>query len=451
MAQGRSMDLTEGSVLKKLIAFTIPILLGNLLQQLYTVADRVVVGQFAADGAAALAAIGSTSSAINLVIGLFIGIATGNNVICANLLGARKTDDLRKSMHTSLLVGIYCGVGLLVFGTLSVPAILRSMDTPGSVFEQACLYMRLYFIGAPASLIYNINSGILRAHGDTKRPMYILMLSGLLNVILNLVLVLGFHMDVAGVAIATAASHYLCAIWTTGILFHKEGIYRLRLQELKVSKKQLLEVIRIGVPSGLGSMVFSASNVLLQSSVNSFGDAAIIAGKTIAMDINTMIYQVENALLAACVSFSGQCYGAGKHKRIDKLSRTALLLCLAGMAAFVIPCVLFSSRVVSIFNQDPQVIYYASRLQIIMNAGVLLYAPSEIFMGCSRGMKHALAPTLLNIIAICGTRLIWIYLLFPHFHVAEFLYLCYPVSWGVSSIMQFIYYTRIRKKHTTVQ
>lgn len=445
MAKNKNMDLTEGSVLKKLLLFTIPIILGNLLQQFYTVADRVVVGQFAHNGASALAAIGATSSPINLIIGLFVGIATGNNVICANLLGAKNTTDLRKSMHTSILVGVYCGVGLLIFGILAVPAILRSMGTPDTIFDQATLYMRLYFVGVPASLVYNIGSGILRAHGDTKRPMYILMLSGLANVVLNMVLVIIFRMDVAGVAIATAISNFISAGAVLWILFRKKDQYRLTFRELSIDKTQLLAVIRIGIPSGMGSVVFSVSNVILQSSVNAFDNPAIIAGRTIAVDINSLIYQIEGALLAACVSFAGQCYGAKKMERIDELAKKGVLLSVVGMGIFIIPTVVFSSFVTGLFNRDPEVLYYGSRLHVIINLGLFLYAPSEIFSGCSRGMKKALAPTILNIFAVCGVRILWIFLVFPRIHTVEALFLCYPVSWALSSITQACYFYYVRK------
>lgn len=446
MAKRKSMDLTEGPVLKKLLLFTIPIVLGNLLQQFYSVADRVVVGQFATNGATALAAIGSTSSAINLIIGLFVGIATGNNVICANLLGARNTRDLRKSMHTSILVGIYCGLGLLLFGMLAVPVILRSMGTPAVIFPQATLYMRLYFVGVPASLVYNIGSGILRAHGDTKRPMYILILSGLANVVLNLVLVIFFHMDVAGVAIATAIANYISAGSILWILFSKKDQYQLTFRELGIDKTQFLAVIRIGIPSGMGSVVFSVSNVILQSAVNSFDNAAIIAGRTIAVDINTLIYQIEGALLAACISFAGQCYGAKKYDRIDELAKKGVLLSVVGMGIFIIPTIIFSNFVVSLFNTDPQVIHYGTRLHLILNLGLFVYAPAEIFAGCSRGMKRALTPTLLNIAAICGFRFLWLIFVFPRFHSIEALFLCYPGSWALSSITQAAYYYTVRKK-----
>lgn len=446
MAQTKVMDLTEGPIMGKLIRFTVPIVLGNLLQQLYTAADRIVVGQFAADGAGALAAIGATASAINLLIGLFVGIATGTNVICANLLGAHNIKDLRKSMHTSVLVGILCGVGMLLVGVLTAPFILDWMGTPKIISPSATMYMQIYFLGVPASLVYNIGAGILRSYGDTKRPMFILILSGLVNVVLNVVLVLGFHMDVAGVAIATVVSLYASAGAIWWILFSKKDQYRLSVKELSIDKTQLMAVIRVGVPSGLGSVVFSASNVILQSAVNSFDNAAIIAGKTAANDINALIYQIEAGLLAACVSFSGQCYGAKKLDRIGKVATTATALSFVATAVLVLPCVLFSRQVIGLFNSDPEVMAYGSTLQKILNVGMLIYLPAETYLGCSRGMRRALTPTLLNIAAICGTRILWLLLVFPNHHTIEALYYCYPASWAVSSVMQVAYFYSARKK-----
>ena len=446
MAQTKVMDLTEGPIMGKLIRFTVPIVLGNLLQQLYTAADRIVVGQFAADGAGALAAIGATASAINLLIGLFVGIATGTNVICANLLGAHNIKDLRKSMHASVLVGILCGVGMLLVGVLTAPFILDWMGTPKIISPSATMYMQIYFLGVPASLVYNIGAGILRSYGDTKRPMFILILSGLVNVVLNVVLVLGFHMDVAGVAIATVVSLYASAGAIWWILFSKKDQYRLSVKELSIDKTQLMAVIRVGVPSGLGSVVFSASNVILQSAVNSFDNAAIIAGKTAANDINALIYQIEAGLLAACVSFSGQCYGAKKLDRIGKVATTATALSFVATAVLVLPCVLFSRQVIGLFNSDPEVMAYGSTLQKILNVGMLIYLPAETYLGCSRGMRRALTPTLLNIAAICGTRILWLLLVFPNHHTIEALYYCYPASWAVSSVMQVAYFYSARKK-----
>ncbi len=446
MASSRTMDLTEGPILNKMLRFAIPIILGNLLQQLYTAADRVVVGQFAENGATALAAIGVTTSPLNLLIGFFVGIATGNNVICANLLGAKNHKDLRKSMHTSLLMGVISGVGICVLGILLTPLLLTWMDTPQDVMAQAVLYMRVYFLGVPASLLYNIGSGILRAHGDTKRPMYILMISGLLNVALNLLFVIGLHMDVAGVATATVLSHYMSAAAVLWIMFTPKDQYKITMREMHIDKAQMMAVIRIGVPSGLGSMVFSASNIVVQTAMNSLDSAAVIAGKAAATDVNTMVYQIQAAFLATCVSFAGQCFGAKKYKRIDKVAATATVACVLMMGSCAVLCGIFAPQLVMLFNTDPEVVQYGSIMLRINTLGIIVYAPAEIYLGCSRGMRRAMVPTVLNMVAVCGVRILWVLAVFPLNPTVEALYYCFPISWAVSSILQFVYYRYVRRK-----
>lgn len=446
MRKTTRLDLTQGSVIKKILLFAIPIMLGNLLQQFYSAADRIVVGQFAKDGTVALAAVGATSSATALIVGMFVGIATGVNVICANLLGAKKAKALRQSMHTAVLVSLVCGFIVGLLGVLASRQILLWMATPADVLDQATLYMRIYFMGVPASLMYNFGAGILRAHGDTKRPMYILLISGVLNVVLNIVLVVGFHRSVDGVAIATAASQLLSAAMVLRILFDPKDQYKLTIRELHIHTAQLTSIIRVGVPSGLSSMVFSISNVILQSSVNSFGDAAIIAGKTAAIDTSTLIYQVLAAMLATCVSFAGQCYGAREYKRIDKLALTACGLCWGVMGSALVICYFFAPQMISLFNPDPEVIRHGTTILRINCIGYLIYIPSEIFLGCSRGMKFAGMPALLNFLAICVTRLIWIWTVFPQHKTVPILFLCYPISWGISSVLQIINYVLLRRK-----
>lgn len=446
MASTKTMDLTKGSVTKQMLLFALPIMLGNILQQLYGAADRIVVGQFAENGAVALAAVGATSSATALIIGLFVGLATGVNVICANLLGARRDQSLRQCMHTAVLLSAICGIAVALLGILLSRQILIWMSTPADVLDQATLYMQIYFAGVPASLMYNFGSGILRAYGDTKRPMYILIISGLVNVLLNLLLVIGFHRGVDGVAIATAVSQLLSAVVVLWILFDPKDQYKLQVKELRIHPEQLSSIVRIGVPSGLGSMVFSISNVILQSSVNSFGNSAIIAGKTAAIDISTLIYQVLAAMLATCVSFAGQCYGAKEYKRIDRLALSACVLCESIMGVLIILCTVFSKQMVSLFNTDPEVIKYGTVILTINCLGYFVYIPSEIFLGCSRGMRHAGVSALLNFLGICVTRLIWVWFIFPMNRTVTMLYLCYPISWAFSTILQAAYYFHIRKK-----
>lgn len=450
MASANVRDLTKGSVFKSLLLFVLPIMLGNMLQTLYGAADKVVVGQFAANGALALAAVGGTTSVSYLIIGLFNGLGVGVNVICSNLLGAGKHKDLRKSMHTAIPVAVICGVFVGLFGICVAGWVLQAMDTPPEVYDLAKLYMQIYFMGVPAMIVYSFGAAILRSHGDTKRPMFILLLSGVLNVILNLVLVLGFHLSVDGVAIATAISQVLSATLILRILFDPKDQYKMSFRELHIDKKILQDIIRVGVPSGLGGMVFSIANVVIQSSVNGFENAALLAGKSVVTDITGLIYQALAAMLMACVSFAGQCFGAGDYKRIDKLVLCGCAICWSIMGPMIAICLLFGEYVVGLFNTDPEVIRMGSMILRIEAAGYLLYIPSEVFLGCSRGMRNVNVSTLLNFLGICVLRLLWMWFVFPLNPVPWMLFLCYPVSWIVSTILQggnyIIFRRRLDKK-----
>ena len=446
MAGPKTMDLTKGSVTKQILLFALPIMLGNLLQQLYNVADKAIVGQFAENGELGLAAIGATSSATQLIIGLFTGLGVGVNVICANQLGAKKNDELRQTMHTAMVLAVLCGVAVAILGILAAGGILRLLATPTDVFDPGAMYMRIYFAGVPVSLLYNFGAGILNAHGDTKRPMGILLLSGLANVVLNIILVVAFKMGVEGVAIATVVSQVLSALMILRILFHQKDQYGLRVEELKIHPKQALAIIRVGVPSGFGGIVFSISNVTIQTAVNSFNRATIIAGRTIAQDINALLYQIEAALFATCVSFSGQCYGAGEYKRIDKLALSSSLLCVGGYFVCAVICTVFSAQIVGIFNSNPEVVKIATMVLLICCWGDILYAPSEMFIGCLRGMRYGMLPTILNLLGVCLPRLLWVWLIFPLKRTVFVLMLCYPISWLFSTLVQGICYWIVRRK-----
>lgn len=446
MKTSKIRDLTQGSVVKNLLTFVVPIMLGNVLQTLYGAADKVVVGQFAQNGALALAAVGGTTAVSYLILGLFFGMGIGVNVICANLLGARKYTELRKTMHTTVPTAVICGIFVALVGILASDWVLQMMGTPDNVHALARLYMQIYFAGVPAMILYNFGAAILRSHGDTKRPMYILIISGLVNVVLNLVFVLGLHMSVDGVAIATAISQALSAFLVLRILFDPKDQYKLCFREMKIHKKELMNIVRIGIPSGLGGMMFSASNVVIQSSVNAFNDAALLAGKSVVADVTGMIYQVLAAMLSACVSFAGQCYGAKKYKRIDKLVLWGCVICWTIMGIMIAVCVIFAEQVVGLFNTDPDVIKMGSLIMRLEATGYMIYIPSEVFMGCSRGMKHAGMPTILNFVGICATRIFWVFAIFPLNPAVWMLFLCYPVSWTISTILQGSYYFHIRRK-----
>lgn len=444
MASSHTLDLTKGSITKKLIAFVIPVLLSALLQHLYTIADRIVVGQYVGDHA--LAAVGATSSAIALILNLVNGMAVGVNVVCANLKGAQKDKTLSKCMHTVLILALFWGVGIGALGFLLSEPIMRMMETPLGVLSDATLYMQLYFCGVPAAVLFNFGAGIMRAYGDTKRPMYILTVTGLVNVGLNLLLVLVFKRGVDGVAIATIVSQYMSAIAVLYILFNPKDEYKLKFGQLRLHKDQAMKVMRVGIPCGLNGAVFSIANVLLQSSVNSFNSVAVIAGNTAATDIGNFNYLVINSFNTAMVSSSGQCYGAREYRRIDKLAGTALLVCNGILVVLALCMTVFSRQLLGLFNSDPAVIQ-AGLFKMVMCAWTyMLFSPSEIFTGCVRGMGRTTAPMIMNLVGVCLPRVLWILLIFPLHRTPEFLYLCLPISWAISSIMQVVYYFHARKK-----
>lgn len=444
------MDLTEGSVLKKLLLFAIPIILTNILQQLYHAADMVVVGNFAKDSTTALAAVGSTASITSLCLNLFIGLAVGANVVCARLFGAKKEEELRRAMHTSVLLAALCGVGIGILGVIFSRPLLVMTGSPADVIDHATLYMQIIFMGQPGSLVYNFGAGILRSHGDTKRPMYILMSSGIVNVILNLVLVIGFHLDSAGVAIATVVSYYLSAAAVLWILFSPHGEFRLSFSELRLSK-ELRDVTGVGIPSGLNSMVFSLSNVIIISALNSLG-GVVLAGNSAAHNVDATLYQVLVAFYTACISFTGQNCGAKKYDRIDKLWRTAVLLAVGFFAVTGGFLMIFAEDIMRMFSQDPEVILLGALRVRILCGTYAIYVFPEISIGCLRGMGKAVLTSVLNVVCICAPRILWVMFAFSAlkngdpFHDFAVLLWCYPISWALSGVAQILCYRYYRKQ-----
>ena len=330
-AKSYEIDMCNGPLTGKLLRFAIPLMFSGILQLLFNAADIIVAGRFA--GHQALAAVGSTSSLINLLVNVFIGLSVGTNVLCANYIGAKQEKAVSETVHTSVLLSLICGVILIFIGVLLARPLLTLMGTPEDVLNQATLYMRIYFVGMPATMLYNFGAAILRAVGDTKRPLYFLFASGVVNVILNLIFVIVFHLGVAGVAIATVISQCISALLVLRCLIHEEGMYRLHLNKLKIHKNRLILMIRIGLPAGMQGAIFSISNVLIQSSVNSFGSVAM-AGNTAASNIEGFIYTAMNAFHQTSISFTSQNYGAGKKKRITRiLIQCEILVFIVGCAS----------------------------------------------------------------------------------------------------------------------
>ena len=438
MRKSHVMDLTTGSVTKKLLTFVYPLLIANLLQHLYQATDNAVVGRFV--GKEALAAVGSTTSATTLILNMIVGLAVGASIVNGNLLGAKKYTELRKSMHTSLVVALVGGLLVAIFGNLIARPMLLFMSCPEDIVDSSLVYMRIILCGAPGTMLYNFGSGILRTHGDSKRPMFIMGISGLVNVILNLVFVLCFNMTVDGVAYATIASKYLSAIIVLLILFDKKGEFKLSVKELKFHAKESMNIIKVGVPCGVNGIVFSFSNVIVQGAVNGFG-SVVIAGSVASNNVTAFLYQVLLAFYSACVNFSGQCYGALKPKRINEVIFASLGLCCSFMMALSIVFTIWPAPFLAIFNADPAV------MLIIMSWSYVIYAASEVVLGCLRGMRKTSVSTGINIFCVCGVRLLWIWCVCPFAPLNySLLYLCYPVSYILSLIGLAIYYVIAKKE-----
>lgn len=444
MVKNKSMDLTTGSVTKNLLLFVFPIILSNLLQHLYTVADRIVVGQFAENGTAALAAVGSTGAATSLILSLFNGLAVGVNILCSNLLGAGEDRRLRTTMHTSLILAAMVGVFLLLVGQFVTRPLLVLMNVPADMLDLACLYVQIFFLGVPASLVYNAGAAILRAHGDARRPMIILAVSGLVNVALNLVLVIFLHMSVAGVALATVAAQIVSAVWVLGILFSPRDIFKLRVKELQVHKQAAKQVLAVGIPCGVNSIAFNFSNMILQSTVNTFG-TVVVAGNVAADSVTILAHQVLVSFYSGTVSFVGQNYGARKYKRVDRVTATASLLSCSIVTVMGLLCVLFAKPLMGIFDSDPAVILAGEPKLRIYSFYCGIFAVSEVLLGALRGMKRSMIPSMINILSICGVRILWTLVFFPLVPTVDMVYVCYPISWAVSTVgllVAYLYYRR---------
>ena len=447
-SRGYEIDMCNGPLFGKILIFAVPLMLSGMLQLFFNAADIIVVGQFV--GHTALAAVGSTGSLINLLVNVFVGLSVGTNVLVARYYGARDAKHLHETVHTSVLTSVLSGTALIVIGLILAEPLLTLMGTPDDVLDQAALYMRIYFVGMPASMLYNFGAAILRAVGDTKRPLYFLFISGIVNVILNLVLVLVFHLGVAGVAIATVTSQVISAVLVALCLIKTDAPYRLELKKLRIHKSKLLEIIKIGLPAGMQGAVFSISNVLIQSSINSFG-STVMAGSTAASNIENFVYTAMNALYQTALYFTGQNVGGGKYKRIGKIMRicvldvTAIGILLGGGAY------LCGSTLLSIYTSDPQVIQYGLERMMFVCLPYFLCGIMDTLVGSLRGMGYSIMPMIVSLTGACALRIVWIMTIFQMNPTLSTLFLSYPVSWFVTALAHFICYLivhhRFMKKH----
>ncbi|MDY3092155.1 MAG: MATE family efflux transporter [Erysipelotrichaceae bacterium] len=446
--KSNSIDMTEGSIFNKIILFAIPLMLSSILQLLFNAADLVVVGKFA--GSESLAAVGSTNALINLLVNLFIGLSMGASVVMGRCIGARRYDEAHKALHTAMAIATVGGVMMIFVGYFASAPMLKLMATPDDVINLSILYMKIYFMGMPGMMAYNFGSAILRSAGDTKRPLYFLTVAGVINVILNLILVIGFHMGVAGVAIATAASQYISGFFVVMALVKSEGYMQLHLKELRFHKDQAIEMIRIGFPAGLQGIIFSISNVLIQSSVNSFGKI-VMAGNTAASNIEGFVYTAMNSIYQTALSFTSQNMGAKRYDRIDKIlfecQLTVIIIGLvAGIGAYTM-----GDKLLAIYDSDPEVIGYGLTRMSLVCAPYFLCGMMDVMVGSLRGMGYSIMPMIVSLTGACLFRVIWILTVFAANHTLFTLYISYPISWALTFSIHLLCYLVVRRKFKTAE
>ena len=435
--------MCNGTIMDKLISFSIPLMLSGILQLMFNAVDIVVVGRFS--GSQALAAVGSTTALINVFTNLFIGISLGANVLAARYYATGKTKEMSETVHTAIALALVSGVAMAVIGVVFARGALEIMGTPDDVIAKSTLYMRIYFCGMPFFMMYNYGAAILRAVGDTKRPLIFLIVSGVINAILNLFLVIGFHLDVAGVGIATVISQLVSCILVLRCLHHTESSYQLHLAKLRIRSVYLKQIFEVGVPAGIQSTVINISNAMLQSSVNSFGSIAM-AGYTASNNIFGFLYVSVNSFTQACMSFTSQNYGVKKLKRMDRVLIDCMILSVVVTLILGSSVYIFGPELLHIYSNQADVIKYGMEIFSYTTVTYFLCGLMDLFPGALRGMGYSTVPMILSIIGTVGVRIIWIYGLFPSHRSLTFLFLSYPVSWIATIIMQVICFWFVRKK-----
>lgn len=437
------IDMCNGSILDKLISFSIPLMLSGILQLLFNAVDIIVVGRFT--GSEALAAVGSTTALINVFVNFFIGISLGSNVLAARFYAAGKDKEMSETVHTAITLALISGIVMGIVGVVSAKGTLQLMDTPDNVLDLSTLYMRIYFVGMPFFMLYNYGAAILRAVGDTKRPLMFLIVSGATNVVLNLILVIRFHLGVAGVAIATVISQGISCVLVLRCLYYSEGSYQLRFSKLGMKARYVKQIFQVGVPAGIQSTIINFSNVLLQSSVNSFGSVAM-AGYTAANNILGFLYVSVNSITQACMSFTSQNYGVRKFKRMDRILLECLGLTVTVSLIFGGGSYLFGSELMHIYTKSADVVACGTDIMLYTTVTYFLCGIMDLFPGALRGMGHSAVPMILSVVGTVGTRIVWIYWVFPQHRALDFLFISYPVSWILTIVMQVICFYFVRKR-----
>lgn len=439
------IDMCNGRILPKLLRFTLPLMLSSVLQLLFNAADIIVVGNFASDHS--LAAVGSTTALVNLITNLFLGLSTSSNVLSAGYMGAGDDDRVSKTVHTSLLISVISGFVLTVIGVLFTEQMLIWMQTPDEVLGLSALYLRIYFCGSIAMMIYNFGSSLLRSKGDTKRPLYYLALAGVINVILNLVFVIIFKMDVAGVALATVISQCVSAFLVVRCLYKETDAFHFDFHKLKIDKFITKKIFSIGIPAGFQGVVFSLSNVVIQSSINGFGPI-VMAGSAAAASIEGFVWVSMNAFSQGALTFTSQNIGAGKYSRINKIALTACGCAAITGLVFGNIAYLLGTFLIGIYDPRPEIVEPGLIRMSLVCVFYFTCGLMDCIVGAIRGMGYAVTPTIVSLLGACGLRILWIFTVFqiPEFHTEFWLFVSYPVSWTITFLVHFICYIFMRKK-----
>lgn len=427
----------------KLISFSLPLMLSSILQLMFNAVDIIVVGRF--DSSQALAAVGSTTALISIFTNLFIGISMGANVLAARYYAAKREKEMSESVHTAITLALISGIIMVFVGVGASRFALEIMDTPADVIDQSVTYMRIYFMGMPFFMLYNYGAAVLRAVGDTKRPLLFLAAAGMANVGLDLLLVIVIPLGVAGVAIGTVSSQFVSCVLVLWCLHRSEGSYQLRFSKLTIKWVYLKRIFQVGIPAGIQSTVINFSNAMLQSSVNSFGSTAM-AGYTAANNVLGFLYVSVNAVTQACMSFTSQNYSVGKQKRMDRVLMDCMILSAGAAVVLGVGAYVFGHQVLGIYTSDAEVIKCGMEILSITTVPYFLCGIMDLIPGALRGMGHSAVPMVLSVIGTVGTRIVWIYGFFPHHRSLHFLFISYPGSWIATIVMQAVCFYFVRKK-----
>ena len=444
-AKGYKIDMCSGPILSKMILFAVPLMFSTMLQLLFNAADIVVVGRFAGDNS--MAAVGSVTALINLLINLFIGLSVGANVMAARYFASKRDDELSQTVHTAMTLSFAGGIFLAIVGNLFAGKILVLMQSPPEIIGLSTLYLKIFFLGMPANLAYNFGSALLRAVGDTRRPLYFLSLAGVINVVLNLVFVIKFHMDVAGVAVATVVSQCVSALLVIRCLMNETGGMKFELSKLGINPQKLIQIMKVGLPAGFQGILFSLSNVVIQSSINSFGEI-VVAGSSASNNIEHFVYAAMNSVYQATLSFTSQNAGVGNFRRVRRIAVISNLYVIVLGIIVGGPVLLFGKMLISVYSSSAAVIEQGYIRLFVMMIVYFIAGMMDNMVGLLRGIGYSVMPMIVSLVGVCGFRLLWIATIFqlPQFHTIEMVYLSYPISWTVTFIIHFICYRKVINK-----